>query len=103
MSLPKILDLDAADVLTLKADFGFAANFLKLNGQTSIDCDDIKKGGSSNIRSGMYLITFTLDDKKDQVQVTFSLFVIDPPIVIVPPAAAAIIEKPLDPASTNTE
>ena len=32
MSLPKILDLDAADVVTLKADFGFAANFLKLNG-----------------------------------------------------------------------
>ena len=51
----------------------------------------------------MYLITFTLDDKKDQVQVPFSLFVIDPPLVIVPPAAAAIVEKPPSPTSTNTE
>ena len=51
----------------------------------------------------MYLITFTLDDKKDQVQVPFSLFINDPPIVVVPPAAAAIVEKPLDPVSPNTE
>ena len=62
MNLPKILDLDVADVVSLKVDFGNAANFLKLNGQSSIDCDDIKKGGLTNIRSGMYLITFTLDD-----------------------------------------
>ena len=32
MNLPKILDPDAADVVTLTADFGYAANFLKLNG-----------------------------------------------------------------------
>ena len=32
MSLPKILDLDAADVVTLTANFGNAANFLKLKG-----------------------------------------------------------------------
>ena len=32
MSLPKILDLDVADVVTLKAVFGDAGNFLKLNG-----------------------------------------------------------------------
>jgi hypothetical protein len=31
-NLPKILDPDASDVVTLIADFGFAANFLKLNG-----------------------------------------------------------------------
>ena len=43
--LPKILDLDAADVVTLTVDFGSAANFLKLNGFVSIECQDIKKGG----------------------------------------------------------
>ena len=32
MSLPKFLDPDVADVVTLTADFGYAANFLKLNG-----------------------------------------------------------------------
>ena len=32
MNLPKILDPDAADVVTLTADFGYAANFLKLKG-----------------------------------------------------------------------
>ena len=32
MNLPKILDLDLEDVVTLKVDFGFAANFMKLNG-----------------------------------------------------------------------
>ena len=32
MSLPKFFDPDVADVVTLTADFGYAANFLKLNG-----------------------------------------------------------------------
>ena len=32
MQLPKIIDLDAEDVVTLTVDFGFAGNFLKLNG-----------------------------------------------------------------------
>jgi hypothetical protein len=32
MSLPKIVDLDVADVVTLTVDFGDAANFMKLNG-----------------------------------------------------------------------
>jgi hypothetical protein len=36
MNLPKMLDQDATDVLTLSADFGFASNFLKLNGVSSI-------------------------------------------------------------------
>ncbi len=45
MELPKIIDLDAADVVTLTVNFGFAANFLKLNGVASIDCQDIKFGG----------------------------------------------------------
>ena len=92
--LPKILDLDVSDVVNLKADFGFAANFLTLNGQTSIDCVDIKKGGSSNIRADMYLITLTLDDKNDQVKIQFKLFVIDPPPVDTPPPAAAVEQTP---------
>jgi hypothetical protein len=45
MKLPKIIDLDAADVVKLTVDFGFAANFLQLNGVASIDCKDVKKGG----------------------------------------------------------
>ena len=45
MELPKIIDLDAADVVKLMIDFGFAANFLQINGIASIDCLDIKKGG----------------------------------------------------------
>jgi|688.fasta_scaffold954601_1 hypothetical protein len=83
MKLPKIIDLDTSDVVTLTANFGNAANFLKLNGYASIVCEDIKKGGKSNIRSGMYLITFTLDDKKDKVQVSLTLLVIDPFVVAV--------------------
>ena len=101
LNLPKILDLDDADVVTLKADFGFAANFLTLNGQISIDCADIKKGGSSNIRAGMYLITLTLDDKRDQVKIPFSLFVIDPPLVVILPPAAAV-EQTTNQASSST-
>ncbi len=45
MELPKIIDLDLADVVKLMVDFGSAANFLQVNGVASIDCLDIKKGG----------------------------------------------------------
>ena len=99
--LPKILDLDAADVVTLTVDFGSAANFLKLNGFTSIECQDIKKGGQSNIRSGMYIITFILDDKKDKVKVLLSLFVYDP-YVVIPPHEPVSPYKNTD-AATNPE
>jgi hypothetical protein len=45
MKLPNIIDLDTNDDVSLTVDFGFAANFLQLNGVVSIDCKDIKKGG----------------------------------------------------------
>lgn len=75
MSLPKIVDLDVADVVTLTVDFGDAANFMKLNGQNSIDCDDINENGSTKIRNGLFPIIFTLDDKRDKVQIAFSLLI----------------------------
>lgn len=104
LNLPTIIDLDVADVVTLKADFGFAANFLTLNGLTSIDCADIKKGGSSNIRTGLYLVTLTLDDKRDQVKIPFSLFVIDPPPEVTPPPTVAVEQTPNQSSTeTNTE
>lgn len=65
MPLPKILDLDTTDAVTLTVNFGNAANFLILDGITSFGCVDIKKGGSSNIRKDMFLIIFTLDDGKN--------------------------------------
>jgi hypothetical protein len=80
IELPKIIDLDAADAVKLTVDFGSAANFLQLNGVASIDCQDIKKGGSSKIRSERYLIKLILDDKKDKVTVQFDLFVFEPPL-----------------------
>lgn len=48
--------------VTLTANFGYAGNFVTLDGVAAIRISDIKKGGSSNIRTGMYLLTFTLDD-----------------------------------------
>jgi hypothetical protein len=48
----------------VKADFGNADSFLKLNGNTSIYITDLKKDPASNIRSGTYQITLILDDKK---------------------------------------
>ncbi len=45
MPLPKIVDLDVADVVTLTVNFGDAVNFLKLNGVASIDCDDLNENG----------------------------------------------------------
>jgi hypothetical protein len=67
MPLPKIVDFDVADVVTLTVNFGDAVNFLKLNGVTSINCDDLNENGSSNIRNGLFPIIFTLDDKRDKV------------------------------------
>ena len=67
MILPEIVspDPDAnKSLFSLKADFGDAGNFVKLDGLTSIEIDDISEGGNSNIRPGMYLIKFTLNDSK---------------------------------------
>ncbi len=61
--MPAIIDVDK-DVVTVKADFGNADGFLKLNGNTSIYITDLKKDPASNIRSGTYQITLILDDKK---------------------------------------
>ena len=88
--------------MTLKADFGYAVNFLKLNGKESIEIDNIKKGSSSNIRSQMFLLTFILDDTKAQVKVPFTLFVIDPPAV-VPPTQKIDEEKKPDLASPKND
>jgi hypothetical protein len=61
--LPKIVDKDQNDVVKLKADFGAASNFLKLDGVTSITCSDISV--NSNAKSGMYTIRLILDDGRD--------------------------------------
>lgn len=85
--LPKFADKDPADVVSLKADFGDAASFLNLNGVQSIDCSDISM--KSSIKAGMYLIKLILDDGKDKVAFTFSLFVLDPPPVATSGSATA--------------
>ena len=38
------------------------------------------KDGSSNIRTGMFIITFTLENSQSRVHEQLILFVIDPPI-----------------------
>lgn len=63
----------------MTANFGFAANFVEMNNPDSIEIEDISKGGTSNIREGMYWINFRLDDGKDKVNVPFTLFVIAAP------------------------
>jgi len=67
--LPKLMDDDGQPV-TLSVDFGAASSFCYLTDVTSIDIDDISK-----IREGMFLMTFMLNDGKDTVRITFSLFV----------------------------
>ena len=48
--------------MTLTANFGYAGNFVTLDGVSAITISDIAINGSSNIRAGMFLLTFTLDD-----------------------------------------
>ena len=77
-AIPKAFDEDN-DPVTVTANFGFAANFVEMNSPDSIEIEDISEGGTSNIREGMYLMSFSLDDGKDQVNVPFTLFVIAAP------------------------
>ena len=49
----------------------------------------------------MYPIIFTLDDKKGQVQVPFSLFIIDPPVVKTPAEAELLPEVNAEPTSSD--
>ena len=74
--LPKIVDPEN-DAVKLTVNFGDAANFVTLNGEISINISDISQG-NSNIRSGMFTLTFTLSDVKNTVDFTVSLVVIDP-------------------------
>jgi len=76
-ALPSIVDPDPKDSVSLIADFGTSANFLTLNGQSSLEIADISKNGL--VKEGMYLIKFKLNDGKDVVSVTFSLIVAPPP------------------------
>jgi hypothetical protein len=62
----------------VKADFGNADSFLKLNGNTSISIYDIKKDPASNIRSGVYQVILILDDKHFRIPYSIELFVNDP-------------------------
>ena len=78
MQLPAIKDHDILDKITLTANFGYAANFVALEGKEYISITDISKGGKTPIRKGMFLMTFTIDDSRDKVNVPFALFVIDP-------------------------
>lgn len=74
LKLPGFIDLDN-DPVTLTANFGSASNFLVLEGQ-NIVCDDISK---ATLKAGMYLLKILLDDKRDIVNYSFSMFVIDLP------------------------
>jgi len=76
LKLPSTIDLDS-DPVTVTADFGSAGSFLRLNGQTSIDCDDIST--KTAFKAGMYLIKLLLNDGKDVVTYNFTIFVIDLP------------------------
>ena len=49
----------------------------------------------------MYPIIFTLDDKKGQVQVPFSLFIRDPPVVKNPAEAEPLPDVNTEPASSD--
>jgi hypothetical protein len=74
LTLPKIVDKDAKDVVTLSANFG-GASFLSLNGTSSLECPDISK----NIQAGFYLTKLTLDDGRDKVDYPLSIYVLDVP------------------------
>ena len=65
----------------MTADLGPAGNFLVLNGM-EIVCDDISK---TTIKAEMYLLKILLDDKRDIVMYSFSIFVKDlPPEPVLP-------------------
>ena len=55
-------------------DFG-SAKFLTLSGDNIIECSDISM--NSNVKAGMYLLQITLDDGRDKVNFSVSLFVYD--------------------------
>ena len=55
-------------------DFG-SAKFLTLSGDNKIECSDISM--NSNVKAGMYLLQITLDDGRDKVNFSVSLFVYD--------------------------
>jgi hypothetical protein len=87
LKLPGTVDLDK-ELVTVTADFGSAASFLVLNGQTSIDCDDIS--AKTTFKAGMYLIKIMLNDGRDIVSYNFSIFVVDlPPEPVAPLPAPA--------------
>ena len=65
----------------MTANLGPAGNFLVLNGM-EIVCDDISK---TTIKAEMYLLKILLDDKRDIVMYSFSIFVKDlPPEPVLP-------------------
>ena len=80
LKLHGFVDLDN-DPVTMTADLGPAGNFLVLNGM-EIVCDDISK---TTIKAEMYLLKILLDDKRDIVMYSFSIFVKDlPPEPVLP-------------------
>ena len=76
-TLPAIIVKDRPDAeVTLSAEF-FNGTFLKLNGQTAFEIDDISK-----VKTGLYLIKFELQEKgrgRKSAFIFFSLIVEDPP------------------------
>jgi hypothetical protein len=59
-ALPTAVDPEG-DTVTVTADLGYAANFVVFNSPTSLEISDISEGGS-NIREGLFLISFYLFD-----------------------------------------
>jgi hypothetical protein len=89
LKLPGLIDL-YNDPVTLTANFGSASNFLVLDGH-KIFCDDISK---ANLKAGMYLLKILLDDKRDIVNYSFSIFVNDlPPEPEPEPEPVAEVKK----------
>ena len=91
--LPSIVDLDKEPVV-VTADFGYAASFLVLNGQASIDCDDISV--KTAIKAGYYLVKISLNDSKDTVSYGLPIYVFDLP-------SEPVVEQPASNNSTTVE
>ena len=92
-ALPKIVDADEGDKVSLTANFD-SADFLTLNGVSSIECADI----SANIQAGLHLVRLTLDDGRDRVSFIVSVIVLE-----VPRQAVTVLKVATNDTATTSE
>lgn len=99
--LPPIVDEDF-EAVTVTVNFGTAGSFMYLNGQSSLEVDDISIVAASLCIPGFHLITINLNDGRDIVMVPFSVFVLDaPPLEVVADPTATTTDGTLDPTATD--